>query len=92
MATNKGENLRLIDWQELGLELRRHNFLPYAVARSLNLPPSTVMSWFNHGVEPGYSNGVRCIRFYIITTGKRPPIRDVFETMTATVISDLAQQ
>jgi hypothetical protein len=54
----------MVDWSEIGLSLRRLGYGPSAVARALNLPPRTVLSWFNEGCEPRYSNGVMLIRLY----------------------------
>lgn len=47
-----------VDWRELGTRFRQLGYGTSSVARALNLPFSTVDSWFNDGVEPRYSSGV----------------------------------
>jgi alkyl sulfatase BDS1-like metallo-beta-lactamase superfamily hydrolase len=53
-----------MNWAEIGMELRRHGWTPTRVAEHLNLPRSTVRTWFERGAEPSYHNGARLIRLH----------------------------
>lgn len=54
----------LINWQEIGLELRRHGWGASRVAEHMNLPRSTVRKWFEDSAEPGYHSGLQLIRLH----------------------------
>lgn len=54
----------LVDWRALGIRFRQLGYGTSDVARALNLPVSTVNSWFNYGIEPRYSNGALLVGMY----------------------------
>lgn len=53
-----------IDWKVIGIRFRQMGYGISDVSRALNLPFTTVASWFNYGVEPRYSSGMLLIGLY----------------------------
>ena len=54
----------LVDWREIGLDLRRWGISHADVAKALNVTHSTVQRWFNDGSEPGFSSGYFLLRLH----------------------------
>ena len=51
-----------VDWQEIGMEFRRHGWSVTKVARAINLPRDTVRAWFERGGQPRYVSGLCLLR------------------------------
>lgn len=62
---------RMVDWAELLLELRKLGWSTTRVARTLNLPETTVASWMDRrSCEPRFSSGLMLIRLHAKVVGK----------------------
>jgi len=69
VRTNSG----LIDWREVGIDLRRFGFGPSRVAAALNRPKSTVDAWLLYGSEPGFTDGHRMLELWAAVTRHETP-------------------
>jgi len=64
----------LIDWRQVGIELRQHGYGPKRVSVALGKTHGTVMRWMNHGSEPGFSDGHRLLALWAgVTQRDRMP-------------------
>ncbi len=69
--TDRGPFERLMDWGEIGLELRRRGWKQSEIAEAIGKSQSTVAGWFTDGTEPNWSDGMRLIALYMKITGGR---------------------
>jgi hypothetical protein len=60
---------QLVDWREIGMDLRRRGFSQQDVATALNIARSTVKSWFNDGSPPLPDDAFRLVFLYERVTG-----------------------
>ena len=69
----KRTSCALIDWREVGIDLRRHGYGPSRVSVAMGRPTSTVQMWFQHGSEPGFSDGHRLLSLWATVVRKERP-------------------
>jgi transposase len=57
-------DIRIIDWKEVLIDLRRHGYNSHRVALELNIARQTVEKYLNYGSEPSFSIGHRILVLY----------------------------
>ena len=55
---------RYIVWADLITDLDSAGWDQASVARTINVPPTTLSGWFKEGAEPRYSNGEALLNLY----------------------------